>query len=56
MPVLPPPEIDDVPRDVLGVLSGSTLLTTQSLPTGLPNGEIDDHPCGRGCEQRFLAG
>jgi hypothetical protein len=39
-----PTLIVDVPLDGLGVLSGSALLTTQSLPTGLSNGEIDDHP------------
>jgi hypothetical protein len=35
--------IVDMPFDGLGVLSGSTLLTTQSPSTGLSNGEIDDH-------------
>src|SRR4051812_48667018 len=32
-----------MPLDGLGVLSGSTLLTTQSPSTGLSNGETDDH-------------
>jgi len=38
-----PTLIVDVPHGGLWVLSGSALLTTQSLPTGLSNGEIDDH-------------
>ena len=38
-----PTLIVDVSPGRFGILSGSALLTTQSLPTGLSNGEIDDH-------------